>query len=80
MIACIQQCVKKYYFQQNCERTHSYALDNVRGLHNLKKLINVVTKLSERRLCGVGCHSGPYDTIRYEMLFLRALEIRHELA
>ena len=28
----------------------------------LKKLINVATKLSERRLCGVGCHSGPCNS------------------
>ena len=41
---------------------HSYALDNVEGLHNFKKLINVATKLSERRLCGVGCHSGPCNS------------------
>ena len=42
---------------------HSYDLDNVRGLHNFfKTLMNVATKLSERRLCGVGCHSGPCDS------------------
>jgi len=41
---------------------HNYGLDNVKGLHNLKKkLMSVATKLSERQLCGVDCRNDGGD-------------------